>query len=60
MDAIYLLGIGVVLYVVSDRILRLIERWRGGVIPERSLIFFGILLGLALATFAVIRQVTGS
>jgi hypothetical protein len=59
MEAIYLLGIGVVLYVVSDRILRLIERWRGGVIPERSLIFFGILLGLALATFAVIRQVTG-
>jgi hypothetical protein len=60
MEAIYLLGIGVVLYVVSDRILRVIERWRGGVIPERSLIFFGILLGLALATFAVIRQVTGS
>ncbi|MDP6707635.1 MAG: hypothetical protein QF893_14925 [Alphaproteobacteria bacterium] len=56
MEFLYLVVVGIVLYVVSDRILDYIERRRGARLEQRSLLFFAILLGLAVITFAIIRS----
>jgi len=45
------------LYLVSDRLLDAIERMRGRRFEEnRPLVFFAIILPLALATFWLIRH----
>jgi len=45
----------IVIYVLSDWILRRIEASRGGVLPNRQVIFFVIFLFLALVSFTVLR-----
>ena len=50
-ETLVFLAVAVVLYWVSDRILLRIEAARGGRFAERTLIFFAILLTLALASF---------
>ena len=47
----------IILYLVSDKILDLVEQRIGRRFQQRTLIFFGILLGLAVVTFWVIRQI---
>jgi hypothetical protein len=47
---------GIVLYLVADAILNRVEARRGQRFEHRSLIFFAILLTLALATFNLIRH----
>lgn len=59
MEIVYYTLAAVVLYFISDRILERIEAARGARLEHRSLVFFGILLGLALIAFAVIRQFFG-
>ena len=59
MEAVYFTLAAIVLYFVSDRILERIEVARGARLEHRSLVFFGILLGLAVIDFAVIRQFYG-
>jgi hypothetical protein len=59
MEAVYFTLAAIVLYFVSDRILERIEVARGARLEHRSLIFFGILLVLALTTFTAIRQLSG-
>jgi len=56
MESLYFVGIAIVLYFVADRLLRLIESVAGRVLEYRSLVFFGLLLTLALGTFAIIRR----
>jgi ABC-type Mn2+/Zn2+ transport system permease subunit len=46
------------LYLLADRLLDLLERRAGHRFDERTLIFFGILLALALVTFTLIRRFT--
>ncbi|HRY26130.1 MAG: hypothetical protein H6852_00940 [Geminicoccaceae bacterium] len=48
------------LYLAADRLLALVERRRGGPLPNRSVIFFLLLLGLALPVFALIRSFLGT
>ncbi len=60
MQYVYYTIAGIVLYLVSDWILVGIERWRGEVLPQRSLIFFVIILVLALTTFKGIELITSS
>ena len=55
MEIIYYTLAGLGLYVVSDWILNRIEIMRGERFEHRSLIFFGIILVLALVTFRLIR-----
>lgn len=57
MQALYYVLTGAVLYVVADWILRQLERRRGALFPNRTIVFFGILLTLALITFQAIRYV---
>jgi hypothetical protein len=59
METVYFTLAAIALYFVSDRILERIEIARGARLEHRSLVFFGILLGLALIGFATIRQFSG-
>ena len=55
MEVVYFSLVAVLLYVASDWLLKRIEA-AAGVLEYRSLVFFAILLTLALLTFAAIRQ----
>jgi len=55
MQIVYYTVAGIVLYLAADWILRAIERRRGSVLEYRTLIFFFILLALALLSFQAIQ-----
>jgi len=48
--------LAVVLYLAADRILDLLERRAGRRFDNRSVIFFAILLVLAVVSFAVVQR----
>ena len=56
MEALYYTITGVVLYLLADWILRLLETRAGRIFEHRTLIFFVLLLTMALVTFAAIRR----
>lgn len=56
MSAIYFTLAGIVLYLAADWLLERIEVRRGERLEHRTLVFFGILLGLALATFPLLQS----
>ena len=60
MEFLYLTIAFVVLYFFSDWLLRRVESVLGRQLEQRSIIFFAILLGSALITFALIRNLAGS
>lgn len=55
-SAIYFTLAGIVLYLAADWVLERIEVRRGERLEHRTLVFFGILLGLALATFPLLQS----
>jgi hypothetical protein len=55
MGAVYYTIAGIILYVAADWLLRRLEARAGRVFEHRSLVFFALLLAMALASFAVIR-----
>ena len=59
MSAIYFTAVAIALYLVSDWLLQLVEAQTGRRSEHRTLIFFVILLTLALITFSLIRKLTG-
>ncbi len=56
MEAVYFTLVAILLYLVADRALRAIESAAGRTLEYRSLVFFAILLALAVGTFALIRS----
>ena len=60
MEFLYFAIVGLVLYFVSDWLLRRIEISRGHVLEHRTPIFFAIFLTLILLAFALIRRLTGT
>jgi len=50
----------IVIYLVSDWLVRLIEKRRGAVIKQRQIIFFVIFLTLALISFRLLKGFLGS
>ncbi len=46
----------IVLYVVSDRILIGLEKWRGKPFVSRSIVFFMIIMILSVTTFEAIQH----
>ena len=56
MSAIYFTLAGIALYLGADWLLERIEIHRGERLEHRTLVFFGILLALALAAFALLRS----
>jgi NhaP-type Na+/H+ or K+/H+ antiporter len=59
MEAVLYTVTGVLLYLLADWILRRLEQRAGRAFEYRTLVFFGLLLALALASFAAIRQLVG-
>jgi hypothetical protein len=55
MDIAYFTLIAVGLYIGADRLLDWIERRRGKRFENRQVVFFAIILPLALATFWLVR-----
>jgi len=51
---------GIIVYLLSDWILRLVERKRGAVIKQRQIVFFVIFLALALLSFSLLRSLLGT
>ena len=50
------LAVAVFLYWLSDQILQRIEAARGGLLESRTLVFFAILLTLAVASFWMLAR----
>jgi len=56
MEVVYFTITAAVLYLLSDRILLMIEARAGRRFEQRSLIFFAILLCLSLVSFTLIGR----
>lgn len=56
MEVVYFTLVGILLYLVADRALRGIESALGRTLEFRSVVFFAILLVLALGTFTLIQR----
>jgi hypothetical protein len=59
MEMLYYTVTAILLYLAADWILDRIETAAGRRFEYRSLIFFAILLCMAVASFALIRYLTG-
>ena len=55
-EALLFTALAVVLYLVADRVLDALERRAGRRFEYRSVVFFAILLVLAVFSFAVVRR----
>jgi len=55
MEILYFTVVAVGLYAISDALLNYIERTRGARFENRQMIFFCIILVLALITFQAMR-----
>jgi hypothetical protein len=55
-EALLFTALAVVLYLVADRLLDALERRAGRRFEYRSVVFFAILLLLAVISFAVVRR----
>lgn len=58
MEFVYYALAGLILYVLSDWILGQVEKLRGERFEQRTLIFFVIILVLALTSFKAIEMLT--
>ncbi len=59
MEIVYFTLAGILLYLVSDGLLRGAEKMAGRSFEHRTLIFFFLLLVLAMSSFSLIRHLTG-
>jgi len=57
---VYFTLVAIILYLAADWILVRIEKAAGKVLEHRSIIFFALLLTLALSTFTLIQVYTGN
>ena len=57
MELLLFTVVAAALYLAADRLLGLLERSRGRPFGNRTVVFFLLLLGLLLPTFALIRSV---
>lgn len=59
MEVVYFTLVAILLYLAADWALRRIEVVAGRSLEYRSAVFFALLLGFALVTFALIRRFAG-
>lgn len=55
MEIILFTGVGIVLYLLCDRLLQLLEKLHGEPLPARNAVFFVLILALSLSTFSLMR-----
>jgi hypothetical protein len=54
-EIILFTGVGIVLYLLCDRLLNLLEKMHGEPLPGRNIIFFVLILALSLSAFSLMR-----
>jgi len=59
MDIVYFTAVAIALYFGADWLLEWLERRRGARFENRQVIFFAIILPLALAAFWLVRALSG-
>ena len=59
MEIVYFTLAAILLYLLADWILRRIETYLGRVLEQRTVVFFVVLLTLALVSFAAVRAYVG-
>ena len=59
-EIVYFTIVAIGLYFGADAILEWLERLRGARFESRQLVFLAIIFPLALASFALIRALTGA
>lgn len=59
MDIVWFTLVAVALYFGADRLLDWIERRRGARFENRQVVFFAIILPLALVAFWLVRRISG-
>ena len=60
MEIFYFTVTAILCYVIADWALKRVEAIAGRRFENRTLIFFAMLLGLALVSFALIRNLAGA
>ncbi|RLA03946.1 MAG: hypothetical protein DRQ47_04220 [Gammaproteobacteria bacterium] len=55
MEIVLFTLVAVILYSVTDNIVKAIEKRKGGLLENRSMIFFAIITVLALITFNLLQ-----
>ena len=55
MEILLFTAVGIVLYVVCDRLLVLLETMHGEPLPQRNVIFFVLIMTLSLSAFSLLR-----
>jgi hypothetical protein len=60
MEVFYFTVTAILCYVVADWVLKRAEAVAGRRFENRSIIFFAILLGLALASFSLVRNLAAA
>jgi len=58
-EIVYFTLAAILLYLLADWILRRIETYLGRVLEQRTVVFFVVLLTLALVSFAAVRAYVG-
>jgi len=59
METLYFIVTAIVLYFLADKVLDTIEVRRGARFEHRSVVFFFILLAMAVSAFWVLQRLTG-
>lgn len=60
MEIVLFTAVGIVLYVICDRLLVLMETLHGEPLPQRNVVFFVLILTLSLSTFSLLRTFLGA
>jgi len=60
MEVFYFTVTAILCYLIADWALKRVETMAGRRFEHRTLIFFAALLGLALGSFALVRNLVGS
>ncbi len=55
MEILLFTAVGILLYLVCDRLLLVLERMHGEPLPQRNIVFFVLILALTLSTFSLVR-----
>jgi len=59
LEVVSFTAVAIALYVVSDKIVNVVETRRGARLANRSIVFFAIILSLALISFTILEHVLG-
>ncbi len=59
MEIVIFTVVGIALYLISDRVLRALEKLHGEPLPQRNIIFFVLIMVLSLSTFSILDRLWG-